>query len=178
MENSDEENKEFIFRAKKINPNFMIIMDDDGISQNRSSSSKIKRYNSLKEILGNKLYKLDAREIENIFPVEVIKKYFKLGLKKAGNYDLKFLDNIQYDDYKNKKLGEYLNDLVKEYIDENLKKITGREKGFVLNGFLYDKSKFHECVLEWLNDSNFDYDKDIPNETKQLINAIEKFISK
>lgn len=178
MENSDEENKEFIFKAKKINPNFMIIMDDDGISQNRSSSSKIKRYNSLKEILGNKLYKLDAREIENIFPVEVIKKYFKLGLKKAGNYDLKFLDNIQYDDYKNKKLGEYLNNLVKEYIDENLKKITGREKGFVLNGFLYDKSKFHECVLEWINDSSFDYDKDIPNETKQLINAIEKFISK
>lgn len=176
LENSNEENKEFILKAEKINHNFLIIMDDDGISDGRSSRAKKERYDSLQKTLGKKLYKLKAREIENIFPVEVVKLFFKQGLKSGLDNDLSFLEEIKYTDYKNKKLGDYLNDLVKENIGDDLKQITGRESGFSSNGFLYNKSKFHECVLEWINQNDFDYEKDIPSETKEFIEFVEKYI--
>lgn len=54
----------------------------------------------------------------------------------------------------------------------------GRENGFKSKGFLYDKSKFYDCVLEWIMSEKFDYEKDLPEETKKLINAIEEFIKK
>ena len=177
INNSEEINKEFILRASKVNPNFLIIMDDDGISTGTSSNNKKVRYDKLKESLGSRLYKLNVREIENLFPVDVIKKFFVQGLKDTLGSDLKFLDDIKYSDYKNKKLGEYLNKLVKQNIGDDLKLITGREFGFVANGFLYNKSKFHECVIDWINRREFDYDVEIPIETKELINTVEKFIS-
>lgn len=132
----------------------------------------------LKDILKEHLYKLEVREIENLFPESVVKQYFINGLKNKNNKDLKFLDDIKYDDYKGEKLGQYLNKLVTENFEDNLKEITGREKGFEKNGFLYNKSKFYDCVLEWAMSENFDYDKDVPNETKDLIKVIEGFIEK
>ena len=113
IDNSIEDNKEFILKAKTINSNMLLIMDDDGISTGKSNSKKMQRYQELKDSLGNKLYKL---------------------------------------------------------------KETGRECGFEKSGFLYDKSKFYDCVLKWVMNENFNYDKDIPLETKELINTVEKFI--
>jgi len=69
-----------------------------------------------------------------------------------------------------------LNKLIKDNLGTDLKKITGRECGFEKSGFLYDKSKFYDCVLKWVMNENFNYDKDIPLETKELINTVEKFI--
>ena len=57
-----------------------------------------------------------------------------------------------------------------------LKSITGRENGFIKNGFLYDKAKFYKCVVEWTKKDKFDYEKDMPQEAKLLINAVEDFI--
>ncbi len=176
IDNSIEDNKEFILKAKTINSNMLLIMDDDGISTGKSNSKKMQRYQELKDSLGNKLYKLKVREIENLFPPEVIINYFILGLKSNSEFDLKFLDSIIYDDYKNEKLGNYLNKLIKDNLGTDLKKITGRECGFEKSGFLYDKSKFYDCVLKWVMNENFNYDKDIPLETKELINTVEKFI--
>lgn len=89
---------------------------------------------------------------------------------------MNFLDSIVYDDYKNERLGRYLNKLIKDNLGTNLKSITGRECGFEKNGFLYDKSKFYDCVLKWIMNEKFNYDKDMPLETKELINTVEKFI--
>lgn len=177
IENDNKENREFILKAKKINKNMLLIMDDDGISNGRSNNAKKQRYEELQKELGKYLYKLEVREIENLFPVDVIKRYFKNGLKNK-KLDISFLDNINYNDYKNQKLGLYLNKLVKDNLGDNLKKITGRENGFESKGFLYDKSKFYDCVLEWIMSERFDYEKDVPEETKRLIDTIEDFIKK
>lgn len=177
IENDIKDNKEFILRAKKINKNMLLIMDDDGISNGRSNNSKKKRYEELHKELGKFLYKLEVREIENLFPEAVVKQYFYNGLK-SKKVDTSFLDNINYNDYKNEKLGLYLNKLVEDNLGKDLKKFTGREKGFESKGFLYDKSKFYDCVLEWIMSENFDYERDLPEETKKLINIIEEFIKK
>lgn len=170
-----ENTSDFILKAKMVNPNFLLIMDDDGISSGSNRKKKIDKYNKLKELLGEKLYKLEVREIENLFPPEVIKDYFLDGLKQK-DYDLSFLDDIKYDDYKNEKLGKYLNGLIEKNIGNDYKEITGREDGFELKGFLYNKSKFYDFVLKWIMSESFDYEKHIPKETKELINRIEEFI--
>lgn len=177
IENEEEQNKEFIMKAIKLNNKFILIMDDDGIGNDeKGKSEKIKKYNMLKNKLKNSLYKLQVREIENLFPKEVIKKFFINGIVNPESYDLSFLDNIKYDDYKNKKLGKYYNKLLKDNISDDFKKITNRKEGFENKGFLYSKSKFYECVKEWINNERFNYEKDIPEETKNLINYIEEFI--
>lgn len=175
INNSINDNEEFIMKAKSINHNMLLIMDDDGISTGKKNA-KSQRYQELKSKLNDKLYKLEVREIENLFPPSVIKKYFIQGIKKADSYDTSFLNNIVYNDYKNKKLGDYLNSLVKKNLGNNLKEITGREDGFEKKGFLYDKSKFYDCVLEWIMSDTFDYKCDVPDEAKHLINIVEKFI--
>ena len=178
INNSVDDNNEFIMKAQTINSNMLLIMDDDGISIGKSNSKKVQRYQELKKSLQERLYKLEVREIENLYHPEVISKYFLTGLKNSSKYDLKFLDNIIFSNYKNEKLGYYLNKLIKDNIGDNLKEITGRENGFEKNGFLYDKSKFYSCVFEWIMKEDFDYNKDIPIETKNLIDVVEKFIEK
>ncbi len=176
-ETKSEENKAFILEANSINKNKLIIMDDDGISSSRAFKKKQEYYRSLKEKLNDSLYKLEVREIENLFPEEVVRKYFLNGINK--NYKsqaISVLDKIQYDKYKDKKLGAYLNKIVKEYIGEDLKKITGRIQGFENNGFLYSKSLFSEIVIDWVNSESFDYEKMISIEAKNLVNKVEIFV--
>ena len=175
LENDDSVNNEFIMKAKSINNNFLIIMDDDEISTGKSKRKKEKRYYKLKDELGDSLYKLNVREIENLFPVEVIKNFFINNIAKK-DIDFSFLDNINYEDYKDIRLGPYLNKLVKENIGDDLKNITGREDGFEVKGFLYSKSKFYDSVLGWIMNDSFDYEKDVTYEAKDLINTIEDFI--
>lgn len=176
-ETKSEENKTFILEANSINENKLIIMDDDGISASKAGNKKIEYYQSLKGKLNDSLYKLEVREIENLFPEEVVRKYFLNGINK--NYKdlaINALDKIQYDKYKDKKLGWYLNRIVKEYIGENLKEITGRIQGFENNGFLYSKSLFSEIVIDWINNESFDYEKMLPVGAKNLVDKVENFI--
>ena len=152
-------------------------MDDDGISSSKASKKKTEYYKSLKEELSASLYKLEVREIENLFPEEVVRKYFLNGINK--NYKdqaINILDKIQYEKYKDKKLGGYLNRIVKKYIGEDLKKITGRIQGFENNGFLYSKSLFSEIVIDWFNSESFDYEKMLPVGAKNLVDKVENFI--
>lgn len=168
-----EENKEFILKAEKINSKYMIILDDDNMSK-KPSSSKYGKYQKLKEELGDKIYKLEVREIENLFPEEVVKSYIHNGMKDKSKLDSL---NIKYDKYKCKKLGDYINEIIlKVYEGSDLKSITGRQEGFVAKGFLYSKQKFYDEVLKWSKKSDFSYENDVTEEAKQLINTIEKFI--
>lgn len=176
--NTDELSEEFIAKAKKINPNYMVILDDDNMFED-NKEAKSKNFKQLSELLGKKIYKLKVREIENLFPKEVVEMYIKQGIKKefiTGEL-IQELD-IQYDEYKNRKLGEYINDKLIKKFNKKLKSITGREEGFLKKGFLYDKSKFYKCVVEWSKDSNFKYEEKVTDEAKDLINVIEKFIKK
>ena len=168
-----EENKEFILKAQKINSKYMIVLDDDNMSNNPTSSKYI-RYQKLKEELGDKIYKLEVREIENLFPEEVVKNYIYNGIKDKSKLDGL---NIKYDKYKNQKLGKYINkEILKIYKGAELKGITGRQEGFETKDFLYNKQKFYDEVLRWSKKNDFSYENEVTEEAKQLINEIERFI--
>lgn len=143
-----------------------------------NKKAKTENFKELSRVLGKNIYKLKVREIENLFPKEVIEMYIKQGIKREFiNEDLMQDLQIQYDEYKNRKLGEYINEkLLEHFKKRKLKSITGREDGFEKNGFLYDKCKFYKCVVEWSRDSNFKYEEKVTKEAKELIEAIEDFI--
>lgn len=173
-EKSERNNDEFITKAKIINNKFLVILDDDEMG-NDTKSEKYKRYQRLKEKLKDKIYKLNVREIENLFPEKVVQTFIKDGMiDKSKVNNLK----INYNDYKNTKLGGYINKLIKnEYETEDLKSITGRTEGFETNHLLYNKSKFYDAVLKWSKTENFNYERDLPTEAKQLVDTVETFIS-
>lgn len=173
---SEENTQEFITKAEKINPDFLITLDDDGMEEN--NGEKLARYKKLERALGAKIYKLEVREIENLFPEEVVKKFIEQGLKQEFKEQLD-LTGVEYEDYKGKKLGKYINELIQnQYGDIDLKDITNRKEGFEKNGFLYDKQKFYDYVLEWSKKKDFNYENDVPLEAKKLVDTIKNFISK
>lgn len=173
---SEENTQEFITKAEKINPDFLITLDDDGMEE--TNGEKLARYKKLERALGAKIYKLEVREIENLFPEEVVKKFIEQGLKQEFKEQVD-LTGVEYEDYKGKKLGKYINELIQnQYDDIDLKDITNRKEGFEKNGFLYDKQKFYDCVLEWSKKKDFNYENDVPLEAKKLVDTIKNFISK
>lgn len=173
---SEENTEEFITKAEKINPDFLITLDDDGMEE--TNGEKLARYKKLERALGAKIYKLEVREIENLFPEEVVKKFIEQGLKQEFKEQVD-LTGVEYEDYKGKKLGKYINELIQnQYDDIDLKDITNRKEGFEKNGFLYDKQKFYDCVLEWSKKKDFNYENDVPLEAKKLVDTIKNFISK
>ena len=175
LEQEDEENQKFIVKAEKINSKYMIVLDDDNMLQ-KSNSKKLLRYQKLKEKLGDKIYKLEVREIENLFPEEVVRSYIYNGIINKSKLEGMTLD---YSKYKNQKLGDYINKkILKQYENADLKVITGRKDGFKSNGFLYSKQKFYDEVLKWSKKEDFNYEDDVTLEAKKLIDEIEKFIEK
>ena len=74
-----------------------------------TNGEKLARYKKLEEALGDKIYKLEVREIENLFPEEVVKKFIEQGLKQEFKKQLD-LTGVEYEDYKGKKLGKYINE--------------------------------------------------------------------
>ena len=123
---------------------------------------------------GEKIYKLEVREIENLFPEEVVRSYIY-----NGTIDKSKLENIllEYNEYKNQKLGDYINEkIIEKYENCELKTITGRKDGFNAKGFLYSKQKFYDEVLKWSKKEDFNYEKDVTPEAKRLINEVERFI--
>lgn len=171
----EKENKEFIARAEKINSKYMIVLDDDNMEKNKSSQ-KYARYQRLKEKLGEKIYKLEVREIENLFPEEVVRSYIYNGIIDKSKLEGMTLD---YSKYKNQKLGDYINNkILEKYENTDLKVITGRKDGFKSRGFLYNKQKFYDEVLKWSKKENFNYENDVTLEAKRLIDEIQKFIEK
>ena len=171
----EKENKEFIARAEKINSKYMIVLDDDNMEKNKSSQ-KYARYQRLKEKLGEKIYKLEVREIENLFPEEVVRSYIYNGIIDKSKLEGMTLD---YSKYKNQKLGDYINNkILEKYENIDLKVVTGRKDGFKSNGFLYSKQKFYDEVLKWSKKEDFNYEKDVTQEAKRLIDEIEKFLEK
>lgn len=171
--NSEEKNEEFIVKANIINPKYMVVLDADDIEDNKNAN-KYKRYIKLKEKLGDRIYKLEVREIENLFPESVLESFIYNNIKdKSKINDLK----LDYNLYKNKKLGEFINkELLKIYEGSDLNSITGRKNGFENDGFLYNKQKYYDEVLSWTRSKDFSYENDVPEEAKRLIEIIENFI--
>ena len=80
---------------------------------------------------------------------------------------------LDYNQYKNQKLGDYINKKILEiYKNAELKDITGRKEGFKSNGFLYNKQKFYDEVLKWSRQDEFNYENNVTVEAKKLIDEI------
>lgn len=172
-EDDEIRNEEFITKANKINSKFLVILDDDEMGKDKKTK-KYQRYVDLKEKLGDKIYKLDVREIENLFPEEVVRNFIIDGMVDKSKMDM--LD-INYNDYKGCKLGDYINRTIKDlYESDDLKALTNRKDGFVADGFLYSKPKFYEKVLKWSKKEDFNFENDVPDEAKKLVEIVERFI--
>ena len=74
-----------------------------------TNGEKLARYKKLEGALEDKIYKLAVREIENLFPEGVVKKFIEQGLKQEFKEQLD-LTGVEYEDYKGKKLGKYINE--------------------------------------------------------------------
>lgn len=175
----DESNDlvECITNANKINPNFMIILDKDDMDKDKTSK-KYKRYDKLKKSLKSKVYRLDVREIENLFNEEVLIKFINDNIKEEYKITIDLIDFKNYKDY---SLGDYINDILNQVYKQNkFKKITGRENGFKESSnssALYDKQKFYNSVVSFAKEENFDYETKITEEAKCLVNTILKFLN-
>ncbi|MFK4426062.1 AAA family ATPase [Bacillus sp. RC51] len=91
--------------AEKICSTLFLISDKDG-------DDKRPRQEKLKEVLGERYYCLECKEIENILSAETIKKviaeYEKSTLEHLNNED------FAQEEYKNEHLGSYINSLFPE----------------------------------------------------------------
>ena len=175
----NEDMNEFVCKARKINSKYIVILDDDGM-EDEVKVQKIKNYRKLLNTLGKKrVYKHEVREIENYFSEDVVKEFIKQNINTDYQID-EFIEklNIKYDDYKNQNLGDYINKKITniERGKDALKKVTNRKEGFKKDGALYDKQKFYNVVCEFFNKDNFEYETNVTQEAKNLIEFIEKFI--
>lgn len=181
---NDKEQKikaqEFITKARKINPNFMVVLDNDGMEE-ENKEAKRKRFEQLVKKLGTaKVLRHDVREIENYFGEEIVKEFVKQNVVKNNQTD-KFVDslNISYNEYKMKPLGKYINEKINAIKKKKTyKTITGREYGFTEknSNALFSKQKFYDVVCSFMDEENFSYSENITDEAKKMIDKIEKFI--
>ena len=185
IENEEEQDKQvedFICKAKKINPNFMVILDDDAMYE-EEKQAKIANYEKLLASLGEeKVYKHNVREIENYFGEEIIKEFVKQNVKEEYG-SKEYIDklNINFEEYKKESLGSYINrkiteNIIKDNTELNLKAITGRKNGFEDGSALFNKQKFYNVVCEFFEKEDFSYEGNIGEEAKKLIDNIERFI--
>jgi hypothetical protein len=185
-ESNGSELKDFILEAIKINRKFMFILDDDGINNGREGK-KADFYKDMINTLDDRVYKLDAMEIENIAPKEVVIDYAVSEIKKNiafKYYAVEYTDkdvteflksSIQYKGYKNKKMYDYLNLLIiNRFGKENLKVILGTVDGFKTGSSLKNKSNFFEKFKEVIQSDRFNP----TTASSDLLEKVYLFISK
>lgn len=167
---SIESGEEFITNAESINKKFIIILDDDKMKEGQK---KYERFKYLKSILPERVFKLDVREIENLFTNIVLIDFINSNV----NDDYKVEnDDIDYSKAKNNSLGKYINEILQKKFQVDLCTVTGRKYGFIKDGALFNKQKYYNNVLKILSNNNINYEKDVSIEAKKLINFIETYL--
>ena len=134
-------NKEAKISVTPSTSSVMVIADADGTIGPKGDEKKQKRRAKLEELLGNRVFYLNVREIENTVSARILKKMlpnWKQG-QKPSTQDLELLDNIKEEDYATRYLAEYLHevvgegfgDFIKPKMDESThtKKYTGTFSG-------------------------------------------------
>lgn len=121
---------------------------------------KCKRHAKLKEKLGDRFYRLNCREIENLLPPEILKKVIE-GYEKEKPVFPAFSHN----DYKNELLGNFIDKKILKG------KSTRTGKYAAESGTVSKKSAFCEKALSHIKD--FDA---LSPEAKKLTKLIYEFI--
>ena len=101
----------------------LVIADADGTGDPNNNSPKQLKRNSLENILGDRVFYLNVREIENTVSARILKKMlpnWKQG-QKPSVQDLELLDNIKEEDYATRYLAEYLHEVVGEGFGDFIK---------------------------------------------------------
>jgi predicted ATP-dependent endonuclease of OLD family len=153
----DEEQWEKI-QALKISSKILLVMDDDGASQD-GSSFKHTRIQELKQQLGDRLVVLPCREIENTLSAEVLKSVIQ---KKEGKVELTF-PSFTEESYKNIYLGDFIH-----------QNVTGIKKNYRVDkgtGTISDKVGFCRRALEEIKSVN-DLSASAINVGRQILSFI------
>jgi len=142
--------------AEKICSTLFLISDKDG-------DKKQPRQEKLKEVLGERYYCLECKEIENILSAdtirEVITEYEEGTLKHLENKD------FTQDDYKNQYLGTYIDDLLPEGTRKRKGKYAAK------SGTITSKLEFCKRAI-----NHIDSYEQLSEEAKNLSQAIYNFI--
>ena len=153
--NFDEIDDEYKIKTAALTKNIFIILDNDG-------NKKMDRKNKLKEILGNQVYILKSREIENLLTKNILEKTLKEDNK---------LEELTMNKYKNGYTEE-------KYANPNTKMGSFIETVYSLNksykgqyGVLKNKIPFAKIAT-----SQMESWEDLSEEAKNLTKEIYKFI--
>ncbi|MCS3801451.1 ATP-dependent endonuclease [Niastella sp. OAS944] len=125
----NEKNWEKI-KASQISSKILLIMDEDGTSEN-PTSQKSKRIDELKTHLGKNLIVLPCREIENTLSKNILLKTIQ---ELENNENLNF-ESVNEKDYNNQYLGSYINNSISE-----LKKNYAAQSGTISNKIQFCKT--------------------------------------
>ena len=136
--------------------------DDAGLKKDgtpdRRYTKKQQRHQKLKDVLNERYYCLDCREIENALSPDVLKKVVQ-GYE-GGEEPLQFKD-FDYKAYKDKYLGAF--------IESNIEGITRSYKS--QSGTIKDKVNFAKKAVAHINST-----EDLSEEALNLTEKLYKFI--
>ncbi len=143
----------------RICSKLFLITDSDGADDD-SKQWKTERFKLLKKNLGNRYYKLNAREIENTLPKHIIKKYIQNREKNNDKLDFSEFDKH---DYKQTLLGDY--------IEANVKNKLYKYREKKSSGTIGDKITFCKRTTELIETRD-----DLTNEAKLICKKLVEFI--
>lgn len=153
----NEKNWEKI-KASQISSKILLIMDEDGTSENHTSK-KSKRIDELKTHLGENLIVLPCREIENTLSKNVLLKTIQ---EVENNKNLNF-ESVNEKDYQNQYLGSYINNSISE-----LKKNYAAQSGTISNKIQFCKTAIkHIQAIE-----------DLSANAKDIAQRVWNFVNK
>lgn len=154
--------------AIKACPDMLLIADGD-------ITSKKDRHKKLQEQLGEKLFVLDCKEIENLIPVELLKhtaqKLFAKKRIKKDDLDSKNLDTIEYSDYFRSDNG------IGFHLDQKLGLAgKGKDRKFFADesGTISDKVRFCKEIINSMAEIDWNLSPEICSLCERIIAHIKQ----
>lgn len=157
LENADNNHPNI--QVEQLCSKLFLISDKDD-TEKKSSSKKSLRQEQLAEKLGERYYRLDAIEIENILSADVIKGVIREY--ESSNTKLKFMDSFISENYKNEHLGTF--------IENNL--IDSKRSYADSSGTIKDKINFSKKAVSYIKKR-----EDMSEDALVLTKKIYDFIS-
>jgi len=111
----DDENDDnyTTMNTEAISGNIFLIADNDGADDiNTNKDAKAKRLNRLKDVLDDRFYLLEAREIENLVNPDILKKALMQLDKKGKVSDWTVFDNVNHKAYQKEKIGNFIDNTI------------------------------------------------------------------
>ncbi|MCQ1536678.1 ATP-binding protein [Methanosarcina sp. KYL-1] len=148
----DEEYGDETINVERLCGRLFLISDRD--------EGKESRHEKLGEILGERYYLLNCREVENLLAKDILLKVIK-DYEKVETLEVEF----EEDDYKNELLGKFID----EKLGDNRKR---KRKYQADSGTIHDKINFCKKALEHIQQWD-----DLSEEAKEISKKMHEFIS-